>query len=81
MKATENKTVKCLEIQHTSFIMDEKFEKETEKAVQVRITNTNCGSNKLYWLPKSVFRIMEEGTFKYVQIQAWFFQKSFSEIK
>ena len=80
MKATNN-TIRCLEIQHTDFVMDENYEKETEKAIYVRITNMRCGSNKMYWIPKSVMRIMDEGSFRFIQIQPWFFRKSFNEIK
>lgn len=82
MKTTENTNSKrAFRINNSHISMIEGFEQETEKAVQVRILNLSCGSNKLFWIPKSVFKIEENGIMPIVSMADWFFNKNFGYIK
>ena len=55
---------------------------ETEKAVQRRVINWNCGSNKLFWIPKSIMKLQEDehGDIQCV-LPAWYINKNFSYIR
>lgn len=51
-------------------------EKETEKAIYVKVVNTSCGSNKLFWIPKSVIKENEHSFI----LPSWFLSKNFMSI-
>lgn len=62
----------------TSIVVDDCYEKETEKAFLVNAMNaTGCSDNKGYWIPKSVIKFNENG----IELPSWFFGKNFSSIK
>lgn len=80
MKAIEK--VNCCEVRGTSLVINLTPEKETEKAVFISVMNKNCGSNKSYWLPKSVLSyVTEDNGFIYAIIADWFLAKNFYNIK
>lgn len=77
----KNDTTKCLTIKDTPFVMEETPITETEKAFQFRVINSNCGSNKVYWIPKSLLKKeINEKNVTLFTLPAWFLNKTFGYI-
>jgi hypothetical protein len=71
------KTVKVSQINDTHFYMNDIPEKETDKAIFVRVMNDKCGSNFCFWLPKS--QVKQQGD-RFI-MPSWLVEKSFQSIK
>jgi len=74
---TKENPIKCLVINNSKFIMNETPERETEKAIYVCVMNTSCGTNRMFWMPKSVITTK---TSTDVTMASWFFAKGFAGI-
>lgn len=69
-------TIKAKLIDGTNLVMATSFSKETDKAVLATVINTSCGSNRDYWIPKSLLKIEEYS----VVLPLWFVKKTFGYI-
>lgn len=73
---TETQPTRMIMINKSVFCMNELSLKETEKALQFRVVNTSCGSNELFWIPKSILKQVDG---KWL-LPAWYMSK-FDHIK
>jgi len=71
-----NANTKCKQIENSTFVMAINPEKETDKAIFVMVVNTSCGSNKMYWIPKSILK-QNENSFI---LPSWYLSKNFNWI-
>jgi hypothetical protein len=85
-------TTKCLQLlnengqvitdglKSINLIIEEKPQKETDKAVFVMVLNSDCGSNKDFWIPKSLLKQVESNGVKCFSLPEWFIRKTFSNL-
>lgn len=69
------KTETATQIENTTLLVSDTPERVTDKAILVNVFNTANGSNKSFWIPKSLMKTTEDG--KLLQIPSWFIRQNF----